>query len=42
MQIPPAQVVLHLTLDLRDKPELYNLELYPSQAKGTGDAQARG
>ena len=42
MQIPPAPVVFHLSLDLGDKLELCNLELHLSRAEGAGEVQARG
>lgn len=42
MQIPPAHRVFHLSLDLRDKMELCNLELHLGQDEGVGEVQARG
>lgn len=42
MQIPPAPVVFHLSLDLRDKMELCHLELLLAQAKSVGEVQVIG
>lgn len=37
MQVLPAPMVFHLTLDLKDKMELCNLELHLGQARGVGE-----